>query len=239
MKTLSIGSKNFQILKYYHYQHLLDVQKILFLEAQKIVPDIKAMPNAPDGIVREGNVMEEAESGDFVLCRTTAPLVKLFFYYLLKHKKATIKGSDIGISLIGMIGEYKNIEKLIEHWNDEIDKYRNDLINKGMLNYEENGGYINLYDKVSTLMFLTKMFNNVPDLKNGISKIFCEKVEGIMLSSIHKSKGLEANRVFIIRPDLLPMKTSSAAQYAQEMNLKYIAISRARHELIYDYEYKD
>jgi superfamily I DNA/RNA helicase len=213
--------------------------KNIILEAQKIVSGIKAMDNAPDGIVREGNVMEEAESGDFVLCRTTAPLVKLFFYYLLKHKKATIKGSDIGISLIDMIGEYKNIEKLIEYWNNEIDKYKNDLIHKGMLNYEENGGYMALYDKVSTLLFLTKMFSTIPDMKNGINKIFTEKIEGITLSTVHRCKGLESDRVFIIRPDLLPMKTSSAAQYAQEMNLFYIAITRARFELIYDKDYND
>ena len=64
-------------------------------KAQEIVPDIKALPDAQEGIVRDGSVTE-AKSGDFVLCRTTMPLIKLFFEFLSQQKKAMIKGSDIG-----------------------------------------------------------------------------------------------------------------------------------------------
>jgi hypothetical protein len=49
--------------------------KNVIKKAQEIVPDIKAREDAPDGIVREGDVISEADSGDFVLCRTTMPLV--------------------------------------------------------------------------------------------------------------------------------------------------------------------
>ena len=106
----------------------------VIIKAQEIVPDIKALPNAPDGLVRDGNVLEEAQSGDFVLCRTTMPLVKLFFEFLTQHKKAIIKGSDIGVHLIELIGKINNIEKLRSFWERELAKFRKDLKADGILN---------------------------------------------------------------------------------------------------------
>jgi hypothetical protein len=50
--------------------------------------------------------------------------------------------------------------------------------------------------------------------------------------TMHKAKGLEANRVFIIRPDLLPHRLSERPwQRDQEENLLYVSITRAREEL--------
>jgi DNA helicase II / ATP-dependent DNA helicase PcrA len=69
--------------------------------------------------------------------------------------------------------------------------------------------------------------------------IFTDKIQGIVLSTVHKIKGLEADRVFIIRPDLLPMQTPKAWQAMQEKNLEYVAVTRARLELIYDREWMD
>ncbi|MCU9931043.1 hypothetical protein OFL77_27305, partial [Escherichia coli] len=86
---------------------------------------------APDGIVREGDVLTEAESGDFVLCRTTMPLVKLFFEFLVQHKKAIIKGSDIGVHLIELIGKITTISDLKTFWENELLDFRKDLKNKG------------------------------------------------------------------------------------------------------------
>lgn len=213
--------------------------KNVIKKAQEIVPDIKALDTAPDGCVREGNVLKEAQSGDFVLCRTTTPLVKLFFEFLLQHKKVVIKGSDIGVHLIELIGKINNLNTLIKFWEDELDNYRNDLKSKGILNPLDHSGYVALNDKVTTLLFLAKISDSVVDLKNKISSIFTDSIEGIVLSTIHKIKGLEADRVFIVRPDLLPLPNSRSWQFIQEKNLEYVAITRARKDLIYDYEWSD
>ena len=45
-----------------------------------------------------------------------------------------------------------------------------------------------------------------------------DELHGIVLSTVHKSKGLEADRVFIARPDKMPLPTKKAWQHAQEMN---------------------
>lgn len=213
--------------------------KNVIIEAQKLVPDIKALNDAPDGIVREGDVLTEAESGDFILCRTTMPLVKLFFQFLIQNKKAIIKGSDIGVHLIELIGKINNLKELIEFWEDELIAFSSTLKSSGVLNPKEHSGYVALEDKVSTLVFLAKLSNSVEDLKMKITTIFTDEIQGIVLSTVHKVKGLEANRVFIVRPDLLPMTTVRGWQQIQETNLEYVAITRAKTELIYDNNWSD
>ncbi len=208
-------------------------------KAQEIVPDIKALPSAPEGLVRDGNVLNEAESGDFVLCRTTMPLVKLFFEFLTQNKKAIIKGSDIGIHLIELIGKINSIEKLKSFWEEELSKFRKDLKSDGILNPNEHSGYSVLEDKVMTLLFLARLADSIPDLKLKIKTIFTDEIQGICLSTVHKIKGLEANRVFIIRPDLLPLPNVRSWQAIQEKNLEYVAITRAKLELIYDRTWTD
>lgn len=207
-------------------------------EAQKIVPEIKAMDDAPDGIVREGDVVSEAKDGDFVLCRTTEPLVRLFFELLEKEKTAYIKGSDIGVEIKNMCDGFVNLGQLVTYWDNKLSKLRSDISNSGVINPEEDSGYITLNDKVNVMNFLARFSDDVNDLIGKINLIFGDdKKSGIVLSTVHKSKGLEADRVFIIKPDMLPMKVAKSWQYAQELNLKYVAITRARHELIYDYEW--
>jgi len=208
-------------------------------KAQEIVPNIKALPDAPEGSVRDGNVLEEARSGDFVLCRTTMPLVKLFFEFLTQRKKAIIKGSDIGVHLIELIGKINNIEKLKSFWETELQSFRKDLKKEGILNPNDHSGYTALEDKVMTLLFLARISDSILDLKYKIKTIFTDEIQGIVLSTVHKIKGLETDRVFIIRPDLLPMQTAKPWQFAQEKNLEYVAITRSRLDLIYDHNWSD
>ena len=213
--------------------------KQVVIKAQEIVPDIKSLPDAPEGIVRDGNVLKEAQSGDFVICRTTMPLVKLFFEFLIQNKKAIIKGSDIGLQLIELIGSINNIDKLRTFWENELSTFKHDLKTKGIINPNEHSGYASLEDKVTTLLFLARLSTSIPDLKLKIKTIFTDDIEGICLSTVHKIKGLEANRVFIVRPDLLPFPNTRGWQYAQELNLAYVAITRAKLELIYDKDWTD
>lgn len=212
--------------------------KNIVLEANKIVKDIKPTHYAADGIVRNGNVLIEAEDGDFVLSRKTFPLVKLFFELLVDNKKAYIKGSDIGESLIDFTKDHTTTSQLDASLTNKLAEYREKLRKHGVLKYSEDNGYVALSDKVKILRFMMQMVNDVDSLKKRIQYIFREDDrEGIVLSTVHKAKGLEAERVFIIMPKDLPLRTSQPWQYQQEMNLKYIAITRAKNELVYDLEW--
>lgn len=68
-------------------------------EARKVFNNgIVAAPNAIDGIVRKGE-FDEAENGDFILCRNNLPLATVFLYLLEMGKKATIKGKKITLPM--------------------------------------------------------------------------------------------------------------------------------------------
>jgi DNA helicase II / ATP-dependent DNA helicase PcrA len=213
--------------------------KSVIRHAQTIVPDIKALDDAPEGSVRDGNVLTETKSGDFVLCRTTLPLISLFFQLIEKEVNVMIKGADIGENLKEFIGNFKELTPLCLYWNEQVAKMRLDLISQGVLDPNEDSGFAALNDKVNTLVFLARRSTSIDDLKDKISTIFSDTLQGTVLSTVHKVKGLEADRVFIIRPDLLPMQTAKDWQYYQEKNLEYVAYTRARHDLIFDRNWKN
>ena len=64
------------------------------------------------------------------------------------------------------------------------------------------------------------------------------KSNGICLSTIHKSKGLEAERVFILHPELMPSNQAvTLREKEQENNLIYVAYTRAIKTLGFIYDY--
>jgi DNA helicase-2/ATP-dependent DNA helicase PcrA len=215
--------------------------KNIIKHAQTLVPDINAMADAIDGIVREdGDVVEEVQQGDWVLSRKTAPLLKLFFQLLVKNKKATIKGKDIGENLVKQASKYKTIGQLQAGLLNDLENCKTDLLKQKITDYESHPKYQYLLDNKNILTLLCKIVKDIDELKQKINSIFTENTEDtIVLSTVHKSKGLEAERVFIIQPQFLPMPTPIGWQWQQEKNLKYVAITRAKKELIYDYDWTE
>lgn len=54
------------------------------------------------------------------------------------------------------------------------------------------------------------------------------------LSTIHKAKGLENDKIFLICPELIPSRFATQLwQLKQEQNLLYVAITRAKKDLTY------
>ena len=76
-----------------------------------------------------------------------------------------------------------------------------------------------------------------------ISEVFSDrKKNGIALSTIHKAKGLEADRVFIACKSLMPSKSAKKDwEIRQEYNLMYVAYTRAKNLLgfLNEDEFKD
>ena len=73
--------------------------------------------------------MGDPVEGDFVLCRKTSPLVNLFFQYLLRGEKATIKGRDIGLSLLEMLNGHKSTGQALGYWATEQESLKVNLKN--------------------------------------------------------------------------------------------------------------
>lgn len=209
--------------------------------AKRIVEEAKTVfsngieyaPNATEGLVRDGDVTE-AKDGDFVLCRNNLPLIEVFVILLEKGRKATIKGKDFGEALCAILDKIEKIEDLEKLKEEKIQK----IMEKGV-SYQvalQNPTYLNLVEKCSILIQLYRIWNNINELEAHIKQIYTEDIEGVVLSTIHKSKGLEANRVFFLNSNLIPSShaITQDALYS-EMCLKFVAITRAKKELIYCY----
>ena len=195
----------------------------------------EAAPWAEEGVVyytRYDKMMGEAEDGDLILCRVNAPLVKACYSFIRRGTKAVIRGRDIGKSLLAFIDKLQpgSLADLLVG----ISNYKHEQAEKLRLANKEDR-IESLYDRCDTLTALCEGARDLSELRSNIGKIFNDiQRQGIILSSVHRAKGDEADRVYILEPKLMPHPLAKADwQQAQEQNIKYVALTRAKRELVY------
>jgi superfamily I DNA/RNA helicase len=214
--------------------------KLVVREAQRIVPDYEAAPGCPDGIVRSTDlrqIVSQVEPGNFVLSRSNAPLVKTCLMLLKQSIRARIEGRDIGQRLANIT---KNISKgadsmALTEFLSRLTTWRDREIAKALKADKESRAQL-VQDQAETLQVLSEDLENntVTGLKGRIDFLFGDaaKQHGtVVCSTVHKAKGLEADRVFILRDTLYPGKNSRMK--IEEQNIEYVAITRAMKELVW------
>ena len=209
-------------------------------KAKTLVADIEAREGAPEGYFGDSSV-SDVRDGDMVLCRINSPLVSLCLSYIAAGTKAYIKGRDIGASIIQLVEPMPatDIEEILMLADRALIKVQASIVKRVGCSVEyarESSEYSILADRVLCLKALSAMCETKDELISAVKDIFSDKSrEGIALSSIHRSKGLEADRVFILAPEKLmlqrAMETEMGAQ--QEQNLVYVAWTRAKKHLGY------
>ena len=201
-------------------------------EANKVFPGLIAYESNEEGEVCEGSYTD-AKEGDFILCRNNLPLVEAFIKLLSLNKKATIKGKDFGDSLNSILSKISRISDL----NILLENKLKELMNKGLTKSAamNNLSYVNLAEKVSIIIKLYRTWSDFETMKQAIEIMFSEDTkDGIVLSTIHKSKGLEADTVYFLQPELIPSPhiTTEEMLYSEKC-LKFVAITRAKKRLVY------
>lgn len=216
--------------------------------AKPIVPQIEWRDGAESGVVNKSASLKDVRDGDMVLCRLSAPLTSLCMKYLSEGIKAYIKGKKVGENLINIVKRTK--KKDIKTMLETIDRDNQNLLERiakkkklSLDDARENSTYVAAVDKYNALVTLSAGLKTSAALINRIFQIFSDADKsGICLSTIHKSKGLEADRVFIICEDTLLFKPCMRIpwQAEQEYNLVYVAYTRAKHHLgfIQDFKYR-
>ena len=209
--------------------------KAVVEEAQKYVGHIESHESAPDGFVAElGEYKADMfKEKDMVVCRNTAPIIRCAYYLISNKVPVTVLGKDLGAGFI------KLIEKLnprsIDNLKDKLDSWFKKERNR-MLKKDPEADLSALDDRYQAIsMFMEHSgARTVDELISAINNLFKSKNGGVILCTIHKSKGLEAKRVFFLDPFLLPSKYARKAwQQQQETNLAYVAITRAQEFLGY------
>lgn len=179
---------------------------------------------------------------DGIICRKNAPLIGLAFSLIRKGIACRIEGKDIGAGLAALAKKWKVqslntlSDRLVAFANRECDK----LNGKGQELKAEQ-----LRDKVDTLLALVERCQSlgqqkVTDLLVMIEQMFSDSGDKftnpnlVTLSSVHKAKGLEWSRVFLIgRQQFMPSPYAKQAwQQGQENNLIYVAVTRAIDHLV-------
>lgn len=214
--------------------------------ARQIVPDIQAREGAPPGIVEYVSRNEAISSGnghrvkegDLVLCRMTAPLIDMCFELIDNGTPARVRGRDIGQGLIKIVEAvsrmdgftfaslltalWENRSKTVEALSQKED---NDLAIES---------FCDRCESIETI-YLRAVGEGVRDtesFKSYILALFDEQRGTVMLSTVHKAKGLENERVFLLKPELMPLsKANQPHEIEQEMNLRYVALTRSKSEL--------
>lgn len=214
--------------------------KAVVRAAQRIVPYIEAAPNAKEGaekVVDPSEFKKIVKPGDFVMSRCTAPLVTECLSFIRTGRKAYVKGRDIGEGLIDLLHDIigKDVHASIR---DSINEYRaaqtEKLLGKG---HGNESAIIELNDRCDTLAAVVDYRDTlkpdaagaVPSVEDLIKQVFSESADAVVFLTMHRVKGLEANNTFIIAPELLPHPNATLPwQIEQEINLEYVALTRAK-----------
>lgn len=203
--------------------------------AQRIVPELEAMPEAKEGSVTVATMdtaTAHMTTGNMVICRRNAPLISLAYKLIKEGKIVVVKGRDIGKGMQGLITKLKaeSILDLIE----KAEAYRQKELAKLALKAKANENKIqSLNDRIDTLIALTEGKDTIDQLRRYIQELFDDsnRKDAITLSSVHKAKGLESDVVFVIDYAKIQLKLKNPKLQQQECHLEYIALTRSKDTL--------
>jgi len=201
---------------------------------------IEARDNAPVGNINpitESELDQHLKVGDMILSRKTAPLVTRCIKLIAKGIKATVKGRDIGEQIkrdledIGRLPGFKYPE-----FPDFARQYKSLKVQRyiGLDNEEQLVEQLN--DRMEALSAIYRArveATNVAQLSAYIDSLFSDETSPLTLSTCHRAKGLEGDRIFILKPEDMPMTWRNQLEWQkeQEDNLLYVALTRSKSEL--------
>jgi DNA helicase II / ATP-dependent DNA helicase PcrA len=230
-------------------------QKVIDM-AKLIRPDISGA-KTEEGIVSSillNDVVALARPNDLIISRLRAPLVIIVFSFIDKNIRVNIhedevkeiinelksifKYEELNINIVNLPGGFERIrEAVLRRWKFIIEKNSERIINsiERKVYIEDENRYLE-----QKLNFLQKKFemwkNDCPTIFFLLERVkiyISATTDAVKLSTIHRAKGLENDRVFVINYDQLPYVRMEQKDWerVQEMNLKYVAITRSKSEL--------
>ena len=219
--------------------------KAIVAYAQQWVGHIEATESAPEGSV-EAMSMEDfmAAPGEIeglqqaaILCRNTKPLVSLAMQLIRRKVACRVEGRDVAEQLKKLVRRWK-----VTHTSELVNRlaaYRERETAKLVAKKRESAIEV-LNDTVDTILVIVDECNangqkTVEDVAAQIDALFGDNVTAMLvLSTIHKSKGREWHDVYWLdRAGLCPSKYATQQwQKDQEVNLQYVAATRAAKRLI-------
>ena len=241
-------------------------KKIVSL-ASRIVPDYRAADVAPEGEIAavsvDDMVTKSVKEGDFVLSRKNGPLVRICLALLKRGTRATIRGRDIGKGIVALIrklaaNDPAGLRIAAKSWLE-----REVAIAFSKMDEEAAQSRADeLSDRVAVIDALCDDAKNIAEVETRCEDLFRDDTSraAVMLSTVHKAKGLEASTVYIIASTMKGIGALIGASVGvaadpddadddddadekppwhsdvasdEESNIGYVAITRAKTRLVW------
>lgn len=205
----------------------------IMVEARRLIGNkIFALPTAAKGQVfsedfHTANILD-LDDRSAILCRTNAPLFKIALRMLTAGVRFQMR-SDFPEVLVKLVKKLAKadaslltLRQALRDWIEmqyELLEGKPGLLAKAQ---DKHDCVVAVLDRCEG--------ETVADVCFDIDCLI-RAVDGVVLSTIHKSKGLEWENVFLVRPDLLPapwIPDADRENLKQELHLEYVAVTRAK-----------
>lgn len=201
--------------------------------AQELVSDIEPWEDAVEGeahLLSYGDPAENYETAvdmvqpeDVVLSRTNAPLFRMCLRLIRDGKPARILGRPLGEMLKTIVKRSKarTTDELIEYQERQASYEINRL-------KQEGKDFSHVEDLTECIRYLSQAAASIDKVKQIIDEMFTENTgkPRILLSTVHRFKGQEAPRVYLL------LSTFRWRPGQEEANIVYVATTRAKRSLV-------
>ena len=219
--------------------------------AKQLVPDFEGATNRPGEVIRatheeifapEGSQKPSRgnersyptpQPGDFVLSRLNAPLVSLTLRLLRCGIPAWMAGRDISSGLGALVRKFKlSASSPVELLLERLAKWQNRETQKAAVNGRTDL-IPSIEDKAETIRAFCAEVDTVGGLLKRVDEVTINEEQlgdpsgYVLLSSVHKAKGLEADRVFLLEDTFY-----RRGRHIEEDNCYYVGLTRAKSTLI-------
>ena len=216
-------------------------KKVVTLAAV-LVPDYKAADTAPEGTVQsigQFALIPALVIGDVLLSRVNAPLMGIAMQLIRKGTSVRIEGRDIGKSLLVIVKKLN--ARTVSDFGVKLDRWLAREIKRAQDRKHAEEKCEALRDTADTLNAVSEGAASVNEIVSRINNIFQDSDKNsrpaVVLSSVHKFKGLEAERVYLLRSSFYrrpkPGQRVSAEAQQEEHNIYYVALTRAKRDLVF------
>lgn len=194
--------------------------------ARGMVKRLRARPDAPEGVVDSmlvDDMLSRMRPGDLVIGRTNAQVLKTMLAGAQLGLRCSMLGTEFSGELEGFINRFraKEVPLLLNRMGVWLDGQRKKLPPQRLAEAE---------DKVNCVRLLAEHATTMEQLHAMLKNVFADPSGTIRFSTVHRAKGLEAERVGICAGPLT-LNPRLLWQRRQEQNIRYIAYTRALSEL--------
>jgi len=172
-----------------------------------------------------------------VLCRNNAPILDLAFKLIRQGVSCYVLGRDLGKGLLTLIKKLSGDEGLPTlALLERLEKWHEAEFTKAKANDKPDLAS-RITDRVDCIIAVAEgtQAPDVGSLRRQIERLFAKDSGRVVLSTIHKAKGLEWSAVLHLDPGRIPSKWAKFGgprAMEQEANLLYVCETRTKHTLI-------